>query len=354
MAVRVPLPNRREMQTLTGLTQAIKYHLNIASNQVISDDSALGYINAGEDLDLTPLKSFFMKRSEFVTVNSKGQFRINDLKFPATEISGVFYQFDDLYQQNEYLQYVDPVTFGKGYGTVYTDALYTVTTASDGTNDQVICTYPAPPSAKIGVEYYCDWPKLGDLTTASKLQQVTLGFTGVATAAGVINFQSQIGSSSTTVVALPVAIGDTPSILQAKLINTPIVPFQALPGNNQSTWSSSVVAGTTNVLLTSPRYIAETATLTATSTATGITVAVSQTQSPFIQTVQSNWLLFNFPYVYYYAALKHAYNGLDDLERYGLVEKEWLKAVQVFQQFTDRAEWAGSNRQSDYNQNVIW
>lgn len=327
--------------------------MNVASNTIITDDSALGYINAAEDIDLTPLKSFFMKRSEFITVDSKGQFRLKDLKFPVTEVIGVFYQFEDLYQQNEYLQYVDPVVFGQGYGTVYTNALYTILTTADGSNDQVLAVYPAPPSQKIGIEYYCDWAKLGDLTTGSRLQQQLVTVTGSSTtSSGTITFTSTIGTNPVTTV-IPVPIGQTAQQIQQLIINSQI-GFRATAGNNTTTWSTAPVSGSTNVTLTSPSYITETSTFTVTTTVPDLTVTTELVQSPFIQTVQSNWFLYQFPYLYYYAALKHAYNGLDDLERYQLVEKEYIKAVQVFQSFTDRAEWAGSAQTFDYNQSVVW
>lgn len=327
--------------------------MNVASNTIITDDSALGFINAAEDIDLTPLKSFFMKRSEFITVDSRGQFKMSSLKYPATEVVGIFYQFNDLYQQNEYLQYVDPVTFGKGYGTVYTDALYTITTSSDGTNEQVVQVYPAPPSAKIGIEYYCDWSKLGDLTTNSKLQQVSLEITGTAGNTGTIKFKSTIGTTTTPEITVNIASGDTSTQIRDKILASNI-PFQSLPGNNLSYWSGRIDNTTGQALLTSPRYISETSQLQVTVDVENVLVNVNPQQEPFIQTVQTNWLMFNYPYLYYYAALKHAYNGLEDAERYGFVEKEFMKAVQVFQQFTDRAEWGGVSRQSDYNQNVIW
>lgn len=354
MSLRVPLPNRRQLQTLSGLTQALKYHLNVASNAIITDDSALGYINAAEDIDLTPLKSFFMKRSEFITVDSTGTFKVKDLKYPATEIVGVFYQFDDLYNQNEYLQYVDPVTFGKGYGTVFTDAIYTVTTSTDGTNDQVIQTYPAPPSALIGIEYYCDWPKLGDLTTASTLQQIRLNISGTATTNGNLTFTCTIGGVTTLPVSIPVVIGDTAAVIANKIITANSLPFQTGEGNNTTRWYATLVTGTTNVLLTSPTYTELSATLNIVATPLGVSITQTAVQPPFVQTVQTNWFLYQYPYMYYYAALKHAYNGFDDAERLALVEKEFLKSVQVFQAFTDRAEWGGVHRQPDYNQNVVW
>ena len=326
--------------------------MNVASNAIITDDSALGYINAAEDLDMTPLKSFFMKRSEFITTDSKGQFRLNNLSYPVTEIIGVFFQFEDLYQQNTYLQYVDPTVFGEGYGTVYTDALYTIMTASDGTNDQILAVYPAPPSQRMGIEYYCDWAKLGDLTTNSRLQQQTLVISGAASEDGTVTVNSTIlGNTVTTVI--PITVNSSAQQVQNAIVASRI-GFQNTAGNNTSLWTASVIAGSTNVLLTSPQYIPETATVTVTTDVSGIDIINTTTSTPFIQTVQTNWFLHQFPYLYYYAALKHAYNGLEDIERYQLVEKEFLKAVQVFQQFTDRAEWAGSNQSFNYNQSVIW
>lgn len=293
-----------------------------------------------------------MKRSEFITVDSKGTFKLKNLQFPPTEIVGVFYQFQDLYNQNEYLQYVDPVTFGKGYGTVYTDALYTITTDTDGSNDQVIQVYPAPPSQLIGVEYYCDWPKLGDLTTSSKLQQVTLNINGVANQNGNINFSVTIDGVNLQTL-YPITAGETAADVQQRILQNQDIKFQANPGNNISTWYATAIPNSTNVLLTSPSYISSVAAFGATSIG-GIGAIPTVTQQPFIQTVQTNWFLYQYPYMYYYAALKHAYNGLEDLERYQLVEKDFQKAVTVFQQLTATAEWGGVHRQSDYNQNIIW
>jgi len=353
MSVRVPLPNRRQLQSLTGLIQAIKYHMNVASNAIITDDSALGYINTAEDSDLTPLKLMPMKKNEYVTVDDKGQFNLEKLSYPLSEICGVYYQFNDLYQQNEYLQYVDPVTFGKGYGTVYTDALFTVQTSADGTNNQMLCVYPAPPSAKMGIEYFADWPKLGDLTDKSKLQKVYLSITGTATVDSVITIVSTIGTSTTPITTYDVTAGMTSSQVK-QLIIANEVPFQSLAGNNTSLWFYEEVAGTDDLILYGADYISSDATLTIDGVPLGITITPTYESGVFVQTVQTNWFLFNYPYLYYYAALKHAYNGIDDLERYQLVEKEFIKAVQVIQSFNDRAEWGGVNRQSDYNQNVIW
>ena len=353
MSVRVPLPNRRQLQTLTGLIQAIKYHMNVASNTIITDDSALGYINLAEDSDLSPLKLIEMKKNEFITVDSQGKFSVESLSYPLTEIIGVYYQFNDLYQQNEYLQYVDPVTFGKGYGTVYTDALYTVQTSADGTNDQQICVYPAPPSAKIGIEYYSDWPKLGDLTDKSTLQQVYLSISGTATVDGTMTIVSTINGVPTPITAYQITAGMTASDVK-QLIMDNEVPFQTLPGNNLSLWYYEEVATTDDLILYGADYIEYNSTLTIAAVPAGITITPTYTKPVFVQTVQTNWFLWQYPYVYYYAALRHAYNGLDDVERYQLVEKEFLKAVQVIQSFNDRAEWAGTNQQPDYNTNVIW
>lgn len=353
MSVRVPLPSRRQMQTLTGLVQAIKYHLNIASNTVITDESALGYINLAEDSDLTPLKLLAMKKNEYITVDSSGKFNLENLSYPVTEVIGVYYQFQDLYQQNEYLQYVDPVTFGKGYGAVYTDAIYTINTSASGTNNQQLCVYPAPPSARMGIEYYADWPKLGDLTSGSKLQQVTLNISGTATATGVMTITSTVNGVTTTPFTYNITSGMSAADVKALIMQVE-VPFQSQPGNNTSLWFYQEVAGTDNLLLSGADYIPYDATLNISNVPAGLTVTATPVQSCFIQTVQTNWFLYQNPYIYYYAALKHAYNGLDDLERYQLVEKEFLKAVQVLQSFNDRAEWSGSNQQFDYNNNVIW
>ena len=353
MAIRVPLPNRRQLQSLTGLIQAIKYHLNVSSNTVVTDDSALGYINAAEDSDLSPLKLMPMKKNEFITVDSKGQYNLENLSFPMSEVLGVYYQFEDLYQQNEYLQYVDPVTFGKGYGTVFTDALFTIQTSADGSNNQTLCVYPAPPSAKMGIEYFADWPKLGDLTDKSKLQQVSLTITGAATVDGTLSIVSRVYNIDTQAFTYAIPAGSTASDVQQIIMNNE-VPFQSLPGNNTSVWFYEQMTGTDDLMLYGADYIAYNSTLTITGVPDGMTITATPVSDVFVQTVQSNWFLFNYPYVYYYAALKHAYNGLDDVERYGLVEKEFLKAVQVLQSFNDRAEWGGVNRQSDYNQNVIW
>jgi hypothetical protein len=132
------------------------------------------------------------------------------------------------------------------------------------------------------------------------------------------------------------------------------VPFQTLPGNNTSLWYYEAIVGTDNLLLSGADFIGSDATLTITNIPAGLSVTQTPIQSCFVQTVQTNWFLFQNPYVYYYAALRHAYNGLDDTERYQLVEKEFLKAVQVLQSFNDRAEWAGSAQQPDYNRNCIW
>lgn len=353
MAIRVPLPNRRQLQSLSGLTKAIQFHMNISSNTILSEESVLGFINLAEDSDLAPLKLMPMKKSEFITVDSKGQYSLENLSYPVTEILGVYYQFEDLYQQNEYLQYVDPVTFGKGYGTVYTDALYTIQTSADGTNNQVLAVYPAPPSAKIGIEYFSDWPKLGDLTDKSLLQQIYLSITGVATVDSTLTIVSTISTSSAPVTVYNITAGMTASDVK-QLIMTNEVPFQSLPGNNTSLWFYEEVSGTDDLRLFGADYISSDATLTIAGVPAGITITQTPVNSVFVQTVQTNWFLFNYPYVYYYAALKHAYNGLDDVERYQLVEKEFMKAVQVLQSFNDRAEWSGSNRQSDYNVNVVW
>ena len=301
-----------------------------------------------------PLKTYFMKRSEFITVNSKGEFPIRNLSFPATEITGLFYAFDDLYNQNEYLQYIDPTVFGQGYGTVYTNAIYTIATSSDGSNDQVIKVYPAPPSARIGVDYYVDWPRLGDLSTGSRLQQITLNITGTASQTALLSFSSTINSTTTATTSVAVVAGDTAATVIQKLVAANNVPFQVLPGNNQSYWNAVAATTAGTVTLTSPQYISDTATLNIVNVPTGLAVTPTALQAPFIQTVQTNWYLYNFPYLYYYAALKHAYAGIDDLERYAIAEKETQKALQLFQSFTDRAEFAGSLQQPHYNNNVIW
>lgn len=354
MSIRVPMPSRREIQSLTGLIQAIKFHMNVASNQIITDDSALGYINLTEDIDLTALKLISMKKTEFVTVDSKGRFRLSNLKHPMTEMIGVFYQFRDLYQQNEYLQYVDPVSFGRGYGTVYTNALYTIDVSDDGSNDPILKVYPAPPSACLGIAYYSDWPKLGDLTTNSTRQQMEITFSGTAAAASEMQIATTILGEQTPYMTVNIAAGDTAQKIAEKIIQKNTVPFRARGGNNYSFWGCAPSDNVNAVIFSSPEYISDTAFINITNVPPGITTGSATLRDPFVQTVQTNWFLYNYPYVYYYGALKHAYNAIEDSERLVLVEREYSKAVAVLQAHNDRAEWAGSGTQSDYNQNVIW
>ncbi len=352
MAVRVPLPNRRQLQNLTGLIQAIKYHLNVSSNTIVTDDSALGYINAAEDIDLTPLKIITMKKSEFITPDEDGQFPLENLTYPLTEVIGVFYRYDNQFIQDEWLDYVDPNTYGKQYGVVQAVPLYTIKTASDGTNNQTLCVRPGTTGAQVGIEYYSDWPKLGDLTSNSKLQQIKLTVGGTATGSGTITFKSTINTVDTVVATVTIASGDTASVVANKIIATG-VPFQTLVGNNTTAWVAELDTNG-DIVLTASDYPGSDATLTIGGTYPGITLTQTAIQSCFVQTVHTNWFLWHFPYAYYYAALKHAYNGLDDLERYQLVEKEFLKSVQVLQSFNDRAEWGGVTSHSDYTQNVVW
>jgi hypothetical protein len=351
MAVRVPLPNRRQLQTLSGLIQAIKYHLNVSSNTVITDDSALGYINACEDVDLTPLKVISMKKSEFITPNSDGQFNIENLTYPVTEVIGLFYRYDNQFVQDEWLDYVDPETYGKAYGSVQAVPLYTIKTSTDGTNNQLLCVRPASTSAKLGIEYYSDWPKLGDLTSGSKLQQIRLNVTGTATVSGTISLKGTVGTVDTQITTVAVAAGDSAETIMGNIIAAG-VPFQSTAGNNTTQWFTEQESG--SILLTGGDYISSDSTLTVTGVPTGITITQTAVQSCFVQTVQTNWFLWQFPYMYYYAALRHAYNGLDDTERYQIVDKEFMKACQVFQSFNDRAEWGGVSSSFNYAQNVIW
>jgi hypothetical protein len=194
---------------------------------------------------------------------------------------------------------------------------------------------------------------LGDLTDKSKLQQVLLSITGTSTVDGTMTIVSTVNGVSTPVTTYQITAGMTASDVK-QVIMTNEVPFQTLPGNNLNLWFYEEVAGTDDLVLFGADYIDYNSTLTIAGVPDGITVTPTYTSPVFVQTIQTNWFLFNYPYVYYYAALKHAYNGLDDVERYQLVEKEFLKAVQVIQSFNDRAEWAGTNQQPDYNTNVIW
>jgi hypothetical protein len=340
------------MQTLSGLVQAIKYHLNVSSNTIITDDSALGYINIAEDHDLSPLRGISMKKNELITLDSLNKFNLESLTYPVTEMIGVYFQYDSQYQQQEYLQYVDPITFGRGYGSVYSTAIYTIRTSTDGNNNQELCIYPAPGSAKVGVEYYADWPKLGDLTSDSLLQQLTITTSGTATAAGTISIKTTVGGIDATPITIPVAIGDTADAIHLQILGN-YIPYQALGGNNTSYWAQTQGTGLV-VDLFAPEYNGVNATITVTGVPAGLTITVDTVQSAKVVTVQSNWFLWQFPYLYYYAALKHAYNGLDDIERYQLAEKEFLKACQVFQGLNDKAEWSGSAGQPDYNTSVIW
>ena len=357
--VRPPLPNRRELQTLTGLIQAVRYHLNV-NNITVTDDSALGYINAAEDIDLTPLKTFFMKRAEVITLDTDGRYRIRDLQFPMTELIGLYYSYADMFNQRVYLQYVDPVTFGQGYAASFAQATYTIMTDDDGSNDQIIQVYPAPPEAEIGIEYYCDWAKLGDLTTNSRLQQISIATTGSANANATIAFQTGItnGNLMQAISTLNITTGATANGINNVIANANVFNLMYegnLPGNNITYWQNVPYGNGNIAVFTSPTFTSNIANITITPNANvGLTFTLANVTTPFIQTVQTNWLLYNFPYLYYYAALKHAYNGLADQDRYQFVEKEFIKAVQVFQQFTDRAEFAGANQQSDYNQNVNW
>lgn len=357
--IRPPLPNRRELQTLTGLVQAIKYHLNV-NNITVTSESALGYVNAAEDIDLTPLKTFFMKRAEPIVLDSNGRFRIRDLQFPMTELIGLYFSYPSMYNTRVYAQYVDPVTFGQGYSSAFAEATYTIMTADDGTNDQIIQLYPAPPEAEVGVEYYCDWAKLGDLTTNSRLQQISIATSGTANANATVTFQTGItnGNLMQQISTLNITTGATANAINNIIGNSYVFNLMYegnLPGNNITYWQNVPYGNGNIAIFTSPTFTSNIANITVTPNANvGLTFTLANVTEPFIQTVQTNWLLYNFPYLYYYAALKHAYNGLADQDRYQFVEKEFIKAVQVFQQFTDRAEFAGANQQSDYNMNVNW
>lgn len=350
MAIRLPLPNRLQLQTLVGLRSAIVGGANTVSNNVITTDSVLGFINAFEDDFLSPLRLIWMRTTDNeIQLDQYGRFDVRtslsktlleivslwSSAAPAGSVSGAYYQYEVPYDRK------DLNTFRKLQGNVNVEPIYTV----DGPLVKV--WPPANYYGPLNCSYYADWPRLGDVSSTSLLQEYTLSLAGVATATG--NLTIQTASLGTTTI--PIAIGDTPSVVLNKLLSANVI-YSLDAGGNELYWQISLL--NSSAVFTSPSYVANNVALNVNLTATGLTFGLVLSQSALLDTVQKNWFLDNFPYIYYYGALKHVFFYLNDMERAKSSHDQAMKYVNEIQAISDRADVSDSSDSFNFNQNVQW
>ena len=351
MSIRLPLPTRLSLQTLTGLRQAVSDGANSVANNVVTPANVLGYINAFEDDILSPLRLIWMRTTDYnITLDQYGTFSIpNALSQTCLEVVTVYSAGGGNSQvANTYWQYAVPFdrkdlnTFRKLQGNVNIEPIYTI----DG--NVVRVWPPVNYYGPLACSYYADWPRLGDLDTNSTTQQQTLVFSGTATAAGTLTFQTI--SQPTTVVKI--SNGDTAATVATNVLSANIV-YEYDAGNNPIYWIASSPADGT-VILTAPKYVS-TAALTVTQTlGTGITFTNMTTRQGNLAYIQNNWFLNNYPYLYYYGSLKHVFLFLNDLERAKWASDQAMKYVSELQAISDRADVSDISDGPNYNQNIQW
>jgi len=353
MTARIPLPSRLALQSLSGLQNAILAGANVVSNANITAATVNGFINAFEDDMLAPLRLIWMRKTDYsITLDQYGTFNINsDLSSVCLEVVSVYSAGGGTsLVANTYWQYAVPFdrkdldTFRKLQGNVNIEPIYTI----DGAIVRV--WPPVNYYGPLACSYYADWPRLGDISSNSMLQVYTFTFSGAPTNDGSIVF-STTGVTGTASVSI--ASGDTLDIISTKLLQLQL-PYSIDAGGNPIYWSISAQSSGV-ILFTAPTFVATNAVITATQTAAvGLTFTQSITTPATLSTIQTNWFLDNYPYLYYYGAMKHLFLYLADLERAKWASDQSLSYVAQIQAQSDRADFSDVSDGFSYNQNCQW
>lgn len=351
MAVRLSLPNRIQLQTLSGMRNAIVGGVNATASNVINTNDALAFINAFEDDFLVNLRLIWMRVTDYnIPIDQYGRFDLRLLNQPVQEVVSVYANANlSATTNNAYWQYQQPfdrkdlTSFRKLQGVLNVQPIYCI----DG---PYVYLWPQRNFyGPMACEYYAEWPRLGDYSSSSTLQQITVTISGTATASGTITFQT----AGQAVATLTINNGDTSAVILQNLLNLKIV-YATDAGGNDSYWTPALT-GPTTVVLTAPTYVTGDVTVAISQTgATGITSSLAITQNALIDTVQTNWFLTNYPYLYFYGALKHAFLYLNDLERAKWASDQASKMTIEIQQKSDRADVSDPSDGFFWNSSVQW
>ena len=358
MTLRLPLPTRIQLQSVDGLRNAIIGGSDSVANDVVTQTTVDGYIHAFEDDVLAPLRLIWMRNTDYnITLDQYGRFDLRLLSKTVLEVVTIFSQASVTgAANNTYWQYEIPFdrkdlnTFKKLQGNVNIEPIYTI--------DQSFVKVWPPVNyyGPVCCEYYSDWPRLGDLSTNSAVAQYTLTITGTASADALFTFTSTPTSSSSAVyntayTSISIPTGTSAAQAATLVLATPIA-FGIDSGNNPLYWITKAGPAPGTVVFIAPAYVNITEfTLANTST---LNASVQQTVAPLQAYITNNWFLDNYPYLYYFGALKHVFYYLNDLERLAWADKQVTKYVGELQTFSDRADVSDPSDGFNYNQGVQW
>ena len=349
MSARLPLPNRLDLQTLTGLKNALLGGANTVSNNVISSSQLIGFINAFEDDILAPLRLIWMRQTDSnIVLSADGTFDVRTaLSSPLLEMVSVWSSVSssNINFQKPYDR-KDVSTFRRMQGWVNTEPIYTID------NALVRIWPPVVFNGSLNCSYYADFARINDLVVTSTLQGQTVTLSGTATASGSLTFST--GTTNPQTVTVTINNGDTAAVIANRIVIAK-VPYAKDDGGNISYWATVNNSGTGVIALTAPVYVDSNATFTVTQTAaTGITFTNVNSQAASRQFVQTNWYLQNYPYLYYYGALKHVFLYLNQPDQAVAASNQAQKMVSELQSISDRADASDPSDGFFYNQDVQW
>lgn len=357
---RIPLPSRRDLSTLQGLVRAIVGGINAQGHTQINESTVMGFINAFEDDDLLPLKLIWMQKGpEAITPDSDGTYDLRKLSGILTEIISVFdgptgsgTGSGEFATAIEYHK-VTPSHFRSYQLQVLSEPIYTV-------EGHILRLYPPFGWNQMYLNYYADFAKLNDVSSLSSIEQRSITITGTTTADTSITFTTLSPDSDQGHVAtqqtftLPIASGQTAAEIQQAILNSQI-PFDKVYGNNTTLWSSRRNTLPNTLTLVAPNYFEKNSTFSVSTPAgNGLTLINGIVSNADLRLINSNWYTQNFPYLYYYGALKHAFLWLRDKNGFDASSQQMHKHLEEVQRFNDRAEVAGAVDEYNYGQNVQW
>jgi hypothetical protein len=351
MAQRPPLPSRQSLINLNGLQTALVSGANAVSNIGITTANVLGFINSAEDDIFLPLKLIWMRQTDEVSLDVYGHFDLRTAtSYPVREVVSVFsrggvtgsaggkyWQYEISYDRK------DLNSFRKLQGNVNVEPIYTV--------DQSLVKVwpPANYYGPIFIEYYADWPRLGDISSNSSLQVQTLTINTGSTASGSITFTT----GGTNVVSISIGADSTPTSICLAIANTKI-PYAVDSGGNTSYWTVAYTGGNNFVTFTAPIYVGTNASFAVSTTATGVTFTNVTSTNALLTTIQTNWFTTNYPYLYYFASLKQIFLWLRDLDSAKWASDMAMKLVSELQADSDRADFSDPSNGFLWNQNCQW
>ncbi|MCX8491436.1 MAG: hypothetical protein ORN54_10240 [Cyclobacteriaceae bacterium] len=316
---------------------------------MITSSQLVGFINAFEDDILAPLRLIWMRMTDTnIPLSADGTFDVRTaLSAPLVEMVSVWSSVkSSAYNFQQPFDRKDISTFRRLQSWVGNEPIYTID------NALVRVWPPIIFNGYLNCSYYTDFARLGDLVITSTLQTQTLTLSGTASNAGSLTFSTGATNPQTTTIVINT--GES-SVAIANRIALTAISYAKDEGGNITYWASSNSSGTSIVSFTAPVYVDNNVSFTVTQTGgTGLSFTNVVSQNATRQFVQTNWFLQNYPYLYYYGALKHLFLYLANAEMAGAVNQQTLKMVDELQSISDRADASDASDGFFYNQEVQW